>query len=348
MSEQIVARSNEYQIQRESWYKPLFPEAQDQGDPFVMKIPEGRNEPFRYYVYVTDDGAVVDGMAFPVYGSNDLVTWTPLGRSLKVGRHSAHWAPCILPSPTDPEKYLMLYSCSRGFGEEAHVNHTLFVAESPTPHGPFITRRALRLPDSIDFAIDPDVFRGSDGKLRLSFAMDFVEGDRIGTGLAEVLIDEGVSQILSEPVSLARATSDWQVFHPERRMEWKNIPGIDWSQGHTVKWHCIEGPCTVFGRNKERITLYSGGCYENFYGVGILKEDGETLTDISPTPDKALLSPMPEHGIYAPGHCSCVEGPDGVVYVMFHARFGSLEATRQMALAPLLWDEKGNCYCPRL
>lgn len=348
MSHRITSRGTEPKIGKEFWYKPLFPEAQDQGDPFVLRVPEGRETDFRYYTYVTDDGAVVDGKAFPAYGSDDLLNWTALGRSLKVDRHSAHWAPCIIPSPLHEDRYLMVYSCSRGFGEDAHINHALYVAESFSPEGPFVTRNTITLPSSIDFAIDPDIFRGADGKLRVSFAMDFVEGERIGTGLAEAVIDDELTKLLSEPIALARATSEWHVFHPERKMEWKKIPGIDWSQGHTVKWHCIEGPCTLFGPDEQRVTLYSGGCYENFYGVGILKESGSTLVDISPTPDKALLSPMPEHGIYAPGHCSCVEGPDGVVYVVFHARFGSLEATRQMALAPLLWNEKGECFSPQL
>ena len=49
-----------------------------------------------------------------------------------------------------------------------------------------------------------------------------------------------------------------------------------------------------------------------------------------------------------PGHCSYLRLPGDVTgwreYLMFHARFGSMDAPRQMALAPLRWTAEGLPY----
>lgn len=57
---------------------PLVPEDLDQGDPFAFAPPEQAGARFRYYVYTTGEEPV-GGRAFPVYGSDDLVTWRGLG-----------------------------------------------------------------------------------------------------------------------------------------------------------------------------------------------------------------------------------------------------------------------------
>jgi hypothetical protein len=330
-------------LPREMWFRPLIPEDRDQGDPFVLHVPPGV-APFRYYAYTTWDGAVAEGRAFPVYGTHDLLRWEPLGETLIAVDSSAHWAPCVCYLPHLEKPFVMLYSRGKGTGIEAHIGHRIYRAESHSPVGPFISREAPVTPEEIDFAIDPDVFIDHRGTYRLTFAMDFIEGVRIGTGLAEAEISPDLSTVLSPPKMIARASSDWQIFDPSRSMPWKTIPGVSWEEGHTVAWHCIEAPCTFYSPNNERITLYSGGCYENFYGVGVLSGDG--LEELSPTPAEALIRPGAEHGVFAPGHCSCVIGPDQCRYVVFHARYGSLSSVRQLSIAPLLWRDDGSCYCP--
>src|SRR5688500_10678796 len=88
-------------------YRPLPPENRDQGDPYALAVPPEAGAEFRYYVYATGEDPAA-GMAFPVYGSNDLTTWQPLGKTLRVGQPSTHWAPCVCYLPELRFPYVML------------------------------------------------------------------------------------------------------------------------------------------------------------------------------------------------------------------------------------------------
>ena len=63
----------EMNVLPETFYRPLFPEDYDQGDPYILATPPEARSAFRYYVYTTGEDPV-SGRAFPVYGSHDLVT----------------------------------------------------------------------------------------------------------------------------------------------------------------------------------------------------------------------------------------------------------------------------------
>ena len=118
-------------------YRPLFPEAADQGDPYLLAIPPGVPAAYRFYVYVTRDetsdgrGGTASAGAFPAFASNDLATWTPLGPSLQgdATRH-AFWAPCVRYVPGLPRPYVMLYSHGAGTGEQAHIGHQIRRADA--------------------------------------------------------------------------------------------------------------------------------------------------------------------------------------------------------------------------
>src|SRR3954468_2217119 len=62
------------------------------GDPFVLRY-RGR-----FYLYGTNDGpALADGRAIPLFRSDDLLSWEPLGGALEVREPTAeHWAPEVL------------------------------------------------------------------------------------------------------------------------------------------------------------------------------------------------------------------------------------------------------------
>jgi hypothetical protein len=328
-----------------AFYRPLHPEDRDQGDPYVFATPPGVRAGYRYYTYVTGEDAPA-GRAFPAYGSDDLLHWVPLGGVLRADVSRAHWAPCVWHVPGLERPFVMLYSRSRGRGEDAHVGHAIRRAEAAAPEGPFEDSGHVLTPD-LDFAIDPDVYRGRDGVLRLAFATDFVDDPPLGTGIVECPVSDDLTEALGTPQTIARAQYDWQVYDPARRMPWKTIPGVDWERD-TVRWHTVEAPAggLVSPRGAE-VVLYSGGCFFGYYAVGaVVRHAAGGATDLTApaiVPDEGIvvLRPRPDQGFHGPGHCSWIAGPDGQVYLMFHARFGSPDAPRQMSLAPLRWTDDG-------
>ena len=326
-----------------AFYRPLCPEDRDQGDPYLLPVPPDAARRFAYYVYVTghDEAA---GRAFPVYGSDDLLHWRPLGGALVADLTRAHWAPCVRYVPGLARPFVMLYSRAIGLGEEAHIGHKLRRADSASPEGPFVDSGHVLTPD-LDFAIDPDVYRLRDGALRLAFATDFVDDPPLGTGLVEARISEDLTEILSPPEVLARAQYDWQVYNPARKLPWKSIPGVDW-RTDTVRWHTVEAPAGgLVSPAGHDVYLYSGGCFLGYYAIGALVRDEHgNLVDVAGEDGTVVLRPRPEAGFFAPGHCCWFTGPDGQPYLMFHARYGAPDALRQMSLAPLHWTDQGHPY----
>jgi GH43 family beta-xylosidase len=351
---------------RAAAWRPLHPEPIDQGDPYVLRIPDGIDAAYRYYAYCSGEGGH-ETDAFPVYGSNDLVRWRRFPRNaLRADLTRAFWAPCVRYVPHLERPYVMLYSHSVGLDTEAHIGHCIYRADSGRPEGPFVFS-GENLTPQLDFAIDPDLFRTPDGRLVMAFATDFITGPPLGTGLAVAEIDEDLTALKAGFQVLARASADWQVYDPARVMVWKQIPGVDWAKDR-VRWYTMEGPAGgIVSPGGKAVVLYSGGCYFEFYAVGALVEvpgpvtSGAARADAShsqqPLPafvDLAadgrtfVLQPHPEAGIFGPGHCSVVEGPDGETVVVFHARFGSPDAPRQLALAVLEWrDDVPFCAPPR-
>jgi GH43 family beta-xylosidase len=323
-------------------YRPIYPEAADQGDPFLLAAPPGHA--WRYYVYVTSD--LTTELVLPAYGSNDLVHWRKLGPVLAADAvPRAYWAPCVRYVPGLRRPFVMLYSRSLRAGAEAHIGHQIRRADAERPDGAFEDSGHVLTPDS-DFAIDPDVYRLGDGRLRLAYATDFAHDAPIGTGLVECEVSEDLTRALSPPRVLARAAEPWQVYDPERRMPWKPIPGVDWTT-QTVRWHCLEGPVGGLSSPDGRaVYLYSGGCFFGFYAVGALIEDDTgRLVNVTREDRGWVLRPQPEHGFFGPGHCAWFRGPDGREWLVVHARFGAPDAPRQATLVELRWSALGLPYC---
>jgi hypothetical protein len=326
-------------------YRPIYPEDADQGDPYPLVIPEGVEATYRYYVYVTTDA--VTPKAFPVYASNDLITWRALGPALVPdSKPRAYWAPSVTYVPGLARPYVMLYSRSVGPGPEAHIGHSLRRADSERPEGPFIDSGHVLTPD-VDFAIDPDVYRAPDGALCLAYAIDFVGDAPLGTGIVESRVSEDLTRILTPPRLLARATEDWHVFDAQRSMPWMKIPGVDWSKD-TVRWHTLEAPVGgLVNPRGQPVYLYSGGCFFGFYAVGTVVEEAPgRLVNVTKGGQHFVLGPQPERGLHGPGHCAWMRTLEGKDYLVAHGRFGSPAAPRNAMLVELLWDEQGLPYCP--
>ena len=317
-------------------WRPLFPEpAIDQGDPYVLRVPDGVPAPYRYYAFTTGDGGSKSGM-FPVHASNDLATWTKIDGNAfpDADMKQHHWAPCVRYVPGLPRPYVMLFSHSDG--EDMDVGHKIFRADAERPEGPYVKSGHVLTPD-MPFAIDADVYEEG-GKTMLAIATDFLdgatEGARIGTGLAVAEVSADLTTLQSQWRVLGRAQHDWQVYQPRRMVPFKDIPGVD--TGTTpVKWHCMEGASGgLQSPSGKDVVLYSGGCYFGFYAVGAIVDGKDVAAD-----GKTFTLHLDEDAkIYAPGHCSTTVGPDGETYIVFHARFGSEDAPRQAALARIEWD----------
>lgn len=334
-------------------YRPLFPEPADQGDPYLLAIPDGVPADYRYYVYVTRDetsdgrGGTATPGAFPGFGSHDLATWHPLGPTLDGdATRYAFWAPCVRYVAGLERPYVMLYSHGAGTGEQAHIGHQIRRADADRPEGPFVDTGHVLTPDT-GFAIDADVYAAPDGSLRMAYATDFVDREPFGTGIVEVAVSDDLTRVLSPPALLARPSEDWHLFDGARRMPWKAIPGVDW-RTDTVRWSTVEGPVGgLVNPQGRRVYLYSGGCYFGFYAVGALVEDDAgTLVNVTRDGRGFVLGSLPEHGFHAPGHCDWFRGADGREWLVTHARFGSPDAPRNACLVELRWDPDGLPYCP--
>lgn len=321
-------------------FRPLFPEDLDQGDPFLLEAPPEFGADFRYYVFTTGEEPT-DGWAYPIYASPDLASWQRIGSALATERLSSHWAPCVTYIAGLARPFVMLYSRAIGTGEQGHIGHTIRRADSAQPAGPYLDTSYVLTP-GFDFAIDPDIYRRSNGSLAMAFAVDFIENEPFGTGIVEAPIASDLTRLTRPPRLLARPSHPWQIYDAARVMPWKTIPGIDW-RTDTVRWHTIEAPVgglvSPAGRS---LYLYSGGCFFDFYAVGAIVENPPgVLRDVTDGAATFVIQPNPDAGFFAPGHCSLLRaGPDRPDdYLLLHARFGSAGAKRQMCLARLRWTD---------
>lgn len=307
----------------------------DQGDPFLFEDPDASNGPgFRYFIIVSSRG-------FRVYGSNSPAvagSWTYIGESFPgVNIDPWAWAPCVRHIPELARPWVMLYSLAAGSGDPlGHQFHQLRRADSLSPAGPYRDSGEILTGDT-PFAIDPDVTVRTDGKLWLTCAADYIDHPPYGTGLFQARISPDLRQLETPLRPLARAHSDWQVYLANRSLPWMSILGVDWTRGDTVRWYTMEGPSGLVTPAGRDLLLYSGGNFQGFYAVGVLRlEDDGTWTDLSPEPAACLLQPDLDRRILGPGHCS-VSG--GLIAYHFRAKPDGL---RQFTVAALSWDRDGS------
>jgi hypothetical protein len=139
-----------------------------------------------------------------------------------------------------------------------------------------------------------------------------------------------MTRLAGEPVTVARATKDWQRFESNRII-----------YGARYDWHTVEGPC-VRKRLGRYWCLFSTGRWENdTYGVDWASADcvsGPWTSDLRPEGAR-LLRTIPG-SLIGPGHNSIAEGTDGSDYIVYHAWDPAMTARRTF-IEPLGWTPEG-------
>src|SRR3954452_6114871 len=143
------------------------------GDPFALRW-RGR-----FYLYGTNDGPPLpDGRQVPVFRSDDLIDWEPLGGALEPPEPTLdHWAPEVLAWNG---RFFMVVS----FGDVDRRGHVLWVAVAEGPEGPFELRGRISTAAE-RFSIDGSWLLDDDGKLYLFRCLDFIAAEDAphGTGI---------------------------------------------------------------------------------------------------------------------------------------------------------------------
>jgi hypothetical protein len=296
------------------------------GDPFVLPW-RGR-----FYLYGTNDGPPLpDGRQVPVYRSDDLVHWEPLGAALEpIDPTADHWAPEVLPWNG---RFYMVVS----FGDVERRGHQLWVAVADRPEGPFRLARRVSDPAEV-FSIDGAWLLDDDGRLYLFRCLDFVEeaDPPHGTGIVvqpmrDPLIPAG------PPTVVLRAHAPWQLFLVDRVMP---LYG-----GRTfARWNTIEGPAPVKRRGRYYCG-YSGGNYTGAYGTGEASADNPLGPYTDPRGARGPIFGTTPGLVEGPGHFSVVR-PDGVHdWIVLHGRTPG-EPVRRVWLCPASWGPEGVTVGP--
>ena len=291
------------------------------GDPFVLR------HAGRFYLYGTNDGPPLPGgLQIPVYRSDDLLHWEPLGGGLVPDPSGGdYWAPEVM---VWNGRFYMVVS----FGDVEVRGHALWVAIADRPEGPFRLTRRVSDP-SEKFSIDGSWFLDDDGGLYLFRCLDFVADGQPphGTGIVAQRMRDPLTPD-GPPTTILRASQPWQVFESNRRM------GL--YEGRTFPvWNTIEGPAPV-RRHGRYFCGYSGGNYSGAYGTG----EADADAPLGPYRDRRgvegpLFSTTPGL-IEGPGHFSIVQ-PDLVHdWIVLHGRRPG-EGVRRVWLCPARWDESG-------
>ena len=328
----------------DDFYKPVIPSPPagltDQGDPYLLSVPDPSGTAYPYYLFHTDVSP--EGDRVPVYGSRDLRQFEYLGKALRTDvAMSQHWAPCVVFTPATG-LYTMFYSRSTPDQPDPDIGQVLRRAVAERPEGPFEDQGEFPLELESDFAIDAEVYERRPGEFHLAYVVEFWQEDRAGVGVVEVELSTDFSRPASAPRVVVKPSGDVQMYERNRSMPWREGKR-DWSGGETVDWHCIEAPIGgLVSPAGRRCYLTSFGSYkDDTYAVGAVREEADgSWTDLAREGHAVLRTGMLP-GIRSAGHPSLVT-PN---LLISHGRFGP-EGERQAFYVPLLWDDHDRPYCP--
>ena len=284
-------------------------------DPFVLR------HGGVYYAYGTV--ARVD-RTLPGLVSSDLVHWEPLGDVLEPLERAVevYWAPEVAYRDG---RFYMYYSAGKEEGEE----HQLRIARADVPAGPFRDIDVVLDPDD-PFTIDAHPFRDDDGRWYLFYCRDFLEGERVGTG---IVVDELVdtSTLAGDRRTVVRPFADWNLFARDRYWYERTWPG----------WYTVEGPF-VRKRDGRYYCFFSGGAWrETNYGVSYAVADHPLGPwQVTEHDGPSILRTVPG-AVLGPGHASIVASPSGESdYIVYHG-WDPGRGARLMRIDRLEWTADG-------
>jgi beta-xylosidase len=283
-------------------------------DPFVLA------HHGRYFAYGT---APFANRTIPALESDDLVSWRPIGDVLEPldAEIGGYWAPEV--ALVDGGFHLY-YSAGGSEGE----GHQLRVAASGSPRGPFRDTGIVLDPDD-PFTIDAHPFRDDDGTWYLFYCRDFLEGERVGTG---IVVDRltATERLAGDRRTVVRPFADWNLFLADR--EWY---GRRWDA-----WYTVEGPF-VRKRDGRYYCFFSGGAWrEENYGVSYAVADHPLGPWEVEEGDGPLVLRTRPGKVLGPGHASIVSDHGGRDWLVYHGWDPDGRA-RLMRIDELLWTPAG-------
>jgi GH43 family beta-xylosidase len=275
-----------------------------------------------WYAYGTgEENDPGNGWRFPVLHSRDFVSWEFSGYALAPssgGSFEEYWAPEVVEKDG---KFYLYYA----------ANRRLRVATSNHPLGPFRDCGVYLFPD-LPFAIDGHPFKDPDtGEWFLFFARDFLDAERVGTGLSVVRLGDDMISVKGPVQTVLTAFADWQIYERNREM-----------YGRVYDWHTVEGPWVV-KRNGLHYCFYSASNWQTpQYGVGyaVAAHPMGPWRDGGNTEGAQVLNGI-GNGLIGPGHNSITVGPDGQTDFLVYHSWNPERTRRMMCLDPVRWTEDG-------
>ncbi len=283
-------------------------------DPAVM---EYNGEWYAYGTGVDE----ATGYHFPVLHSTDFVNWKPEGYilpPLQNPKMTEYWAPEVV------EKDGTFYLYYAGDLKQR-------VATSSSPLGPFEDCGVLLFPQW-EFSIDGHPFRDPDsGEWYFFFARDFLDVDRVGTGVSVVKLADDMVSVTGEVTTVATAIDDWQIYERNRSM-----------YGGVYDWHTVEGPWVV-KKDGLYYCFWSGSNWQSpNYGLGF----SVAANPMGPWRDGgnqagASVLNGKDNNLIGPGHCSVALAPDGETYFMIYHSWNPERTRRVICMDPIEWTKSG-------
>lgn len=257
-----------------------------------------------YYAYGTT--ASWETGYFPILHSSDLVHWRYVADAFKnfpTWSSGDFWAPDVVKRGNT---YYFYYVGHGGPG------HCIGVATGRSPKGPFKHRAIVGCGGANGIGwIDPDLFIDRDGKIYLYVSVDDPE--------------HTISVVPMKPDLITAAGPAQRLF------------GLSQPWEHGAKFSTVEGPFLI-RHGSLYYLFYSGNDYNGSYAMGY-------ATSGSPTGPFTKYAGNPIlHGnkhVVGPGGGSVVQGPDGNLWMVYHAWSGregyENGGARTMRIDPLVW-----------
>ena len=303
------------------------------------------------YVMVCTSGPSPNG--YFIRKSNDLVHWHNVGFIFPQG----HWPSWAKPNFWAPEiyrlhgKWLVVFAAQLTDAEadRVHVAHGTMVVGAATarhlrgPWSPYILHRAHEFnPSQENFghggAIDPSLVRDASGQLWLFWAVQETEiwAGKLDERNNELRLQSDIHKVLCtgkfcSAQDPARAPQAWE---------------HDGQNGVST----AEGPEPFLGSDGHVYLMYSGAnTWDGTYAVGIAR--AVTANPFDGFDKKAGDSRILQSGgqAHGPGHGSHpVLGPNGDVYLMYHAQIDATghSRARKLMIDSFTWRDEGDGTWP--